>query len=264
MSTALTLSTPVAYYGGTPSASLMLGYVYNNGSINCVLRYSFTTPANGYITALQLETTLRYYSGVAGFTYPIRVKVTDSETSHINAGMNTEDYDAEFDYTLTTANTTVTVPIEGIRLFPNKTYYLYLFPGSGYSTNSNAKYGQYLVFCYDNSKNDLSTLVYTAMLSGLVAIGNGGGWDVYECWIDNGESWERYIPYIDDGTGWVMCSADGSSSGGSDSGGENTGETDSLTATVSGETLTLSGGVSVSGETLVLAGGTVTGETLIL
>lgn len=201
----LTLSAPVAYYGGTGSASLMLGYIYNGGGVNCVLRYSFTTPASGYITALKFTTKFRYYSGDTGYTRPVRVKVTTSDTSHVNAGESTTDYDAEYAYSVTTSDTAVTIAIGNLKLSPNTTYYLYLFPGSGYKNDGSSKNGQYTVYCYDNDKNDLSALESAAMLSGLVHIDNGESWGDYEVYIDDGESWAQYIPYIDDGESWVMC-----------------------------------------------------------
>lgn len=204
MGTALSLNTPVAYRGGTQTNTLLLGFQYSNGDIPHVLRYSFTTPAGVYITTLRLTTTLRYYSGDTGYTRPIRVKVTRSGASHVSAGAGA-DYDGEYNYSVTTANTAVTITLTGLMLEPGTVYYLYLFPGSGYKNDGSSGHGQYLVFCYDNSGNDLTALEYTEALTGLAYIDNGTGWDAYEVFIDNGTQWEPYIPYIDTGTGWEMC-----------------------------------------------------------
>lgn len=202
MATSLTLSGPVAYYGGTSSSSLMLGYVYNGGDVNCVLRYKFTTPSSGNVTALTFRTTFRWYSGDYGYTRPIRLKVTTSSTSHKNAGESTTDYDAEYSYYVREENTDATFIVSGLNLSPNTTYYLYLFPGSGYKNDGSSLTGQYLVYCYDNSSNDLASLEYTDAPTGLVYIDNGSSWDAYEVYIDNGSSWDRYVPYIDNGTSW--------------------------------------------------------------
>lgn len=165
MGTALTLSSPVGYKNGSAQTSgPFVGFQYSDGDIPHVLRYSFTTPAGMYITTLRLTTTLRYYSGTTGYTRPIRVKVTQSATSHINAGASA-DYDAEYSYSVTTESTSATITISGLMLEPGTVYYLYLFPGSGYKNDGSSGHGQYLVFCYDNSGNDLTALEYNSIVN---------------------------------------------------------------------------------------------------
>lgn len=205
MGTALSLNGPVGYKDGSAQTSgPFVGFQYSNGDINYVLRYSFTTPSSGYITTLKFKTTLNYYSGDTGYTRPIRLKITTSATTHINAGADAT-YDAEYSYSVNTASTSATMTINNLNLAPNTTYYIYLFPGSGYSNDGSSKVGQYLVYCYDASSNDLSSLEYTDTLSGLVYIDNGSSWDAYEVYIDNGTSWDPYVLYIDDGSSWDVC-----------------------------------------------------------
>lgn len=187
MATALTLSEPVAYAGGeVTTSSQFVGY---SGGKNCVLRYSFTTPTSGYITALTVTATLTKLDGTAiSASYPVNVLISD-DSSLTNIGPETA-ADAQF-----TAAGTQSVSITK-RLNPGKTYYLYLYPG-------HSTYSAY--YLYDNTGADQTVLAYTDMLSGLVYIDNGTSWDAYEVYIDDGASWAQYIPYIDDGTSWTMC-----------------------------------------------------------
>lgn len=212
MATNLTLSGPIGYRAGIQMESgKFLGFYYSSGEINYVLRYSFTTPTSVYITSLTFNTTFRLaineFPCDAGYTRPIRFKVTTSSTSHINAGKDTTDYDAEYSYYTTEENTPATITIDGLNLSPNTTYYLYLFPGSGYANDASERHGQYMVYLYNNNGNDLSSLAYdeSNINTGFVYIDNGTGWDAYAVYIDNGSGWDQYIPYIDNGSSWDAC-----------------------------------------------------------
>lgn len=148
----LTLSGPVGYKAGAEQTTgPFIGYSSNT---NYVLRYSFTTPASGYIKALSFSTTFRHNSGDAGTTFNVRVKVTTSATSHINAGPSTTDYDATMSMS-GTANQAKSCTISGLWLKPSTTYYVYLFPGSQ----------SFLKYCYDNNKNDFASLSYDAIVA---------------------------------------------------------------------------------------------------
>lgn len=193
MTTPLTLSGPVGYKNGaTQQSGPFVGY--DNG--NCVLRYSFKTPKNKYVTALEFSTTLRRYLGTYGVTRSIRLKVTKSSTSHVNAGEATTDYDASYAYSVAAADTPCKISVTGLRLGPDTTYYIYLYPGFA---------DLCMLFCYNNSGVDLASLTCELTSAGLAYIDNGTSWEAYEVYIDNGTSWEQYIPYIDTGTGWDMC-----------------------------------------------------------
>lgn len=190
MATALSLSGPVGYMGGSAQNSgPFVGY---GSSKNYVLRYSFKTPSDGYVTKVTFKTTFRHYSSSnysIGSSYPIRVKITDSSTSHKNAGSG-----SSYDVTMT-GNGSVT--ISGLKLQPNTTYYIYLFPGhTSYS----------LSYCYDNEGNDYASATYEASSLGQVYIGNGTGFDAYEVYIGHGSGWDRYIRYVGNGSGWAQCS----------------------------------------------------------
>lgn len=215
MATSLTLSASTCYKG-TPSggysttSTKRIGSEYTGTTTNTnhLLRYSFTTPASGYITSLTYSTTLRYYSGPTGYTRPIRVKVTQDSSFHAALSCSTTDYDASYTYSIQTGDVKMSVTITGLKLSPNQTYYIYVFPGSGFKSSSSNSNGAYMVYCYNNDGENLSSLSYdesSMISSGLVYIDNGSSWDAYEVYIDNGSSWDQYIPYIDDGTNWTMC-----------------------------------------------------------
>lgn len=148
----LTLSGPIGYKGGAAQVSgPFVGYV---DSSNYVLRYSFKTPSNGYITAITFATTFRHYSGDSNTTFNVRAKITESATSHKDAGPSTTDYDATISMS-GTGNHDKSCTIDGLWLKPNTTYYLYLFPGTQY----------FLKYCYDNEGADLSSLSYEAIVA---------------------------------------------------------------------------------------------------
>lgn len=152
MATSLTLSGPVGYYGGKSQISgPFVGYLDNK---NYVLRYSFTTPAGGYITSVTFATKFRHYSGDAGTTFNVRVKITDSSSSHVNAGISTTDYDATMSKSGTSSENK-SCTIDNLWLKPETTYYIYLFPGTQY----------FLYYCYDNSGNDYASLTYNSAVS---------------------------------------------------------------------------------------------------
>lgn len=201
---ALTLSESTAYRNGEDAGNKFIGYQYNGGDVSCSLCFSFTVPTGKIVTGVKLTTTLRYYSGDTGYTRPVRILITDDPDRKYDVGASSE-YDGEFSYTVSSQNTSATINVSGLYLNPGETYYLFIFPGSGYKNDGSSQNGQYQVFTYDNGGNELTSLVATETLSGLVYIDNGTSWEAYEVYIDNGTSWEQYIPYIDTGTGWDMC-----------------------------------------------------------
>lgn len=206
MATGLTLASPVGFCNGEEqSGGPFLGFQYSDGDRNYVLRYGFRTPTGGTLTGLTLTTTLRWYSGDTGYLRPIRMKVTTDADSHVAAGAG-DSYDAEYSYSVTTADTAVSISITGLTLPPDTTCYLYLFPGSGFVNDGSAKNGQFLLYCYDNSGADLATLEATIQPGGRVYIDTGSKWEAFEVYIDSGTQWQKYIPYIDSGTEWEMCS----------------------------------------------------------
>ena len=148
----LTLSSPSGFANG--SAQTSGPFVGHMSSANHVLRYSFKTPADGYINSLTFATTFRHFMGDAGATYYVRVKVTESATSHVNAGSGTSDYNGTISVS-GTADLGRSCTITGLWLKPNTTYYLFLFPGS----QNFAKY------CYNNSGADLSSLSYNSIVA---------------------------------------------------------------------------------------------------
>lgn len=147
----LTLSKPVGYMGGNLQTYGPL--VGNSNNLNYVLMYSFTTPEIGYISSVTFSNIFRHYTGSASRTNEIRVKVTESDSSHINAGVETTDYNASI-ILAGSASSTKSCAINGLWLKPNTTYYIYLFPGTQ----------SFLKYCYDNNGKDQGSLSYDATI----------------------------------------------------------------------------------------------------
>ena len=192
MATKLTLSGPIGYMGGSSQNSgPFVGYA---SSKNYVLRYSFKTPTEGSVTAVQFTTTFRTYSGSGSISSsrPIRVKITNSSTSYKNAGSGSS-YDATF-----TGSGTVTV--SNLSLVPDTTYYVWLFPGFSGSYS--------LSYCYDNNGDDYASIGYTAIdktvpvITCSIAVDSSTSFtlkgassvscDIWEYSIDNGSTWTQY------------------------------------------------------------------------
>jgi hypothetical protein len=94
----------------------------------------------------------------------VRFKVTDDATSYINAGPGYA-YDGSVSLTETwDVNKSFTV--NGLSLAPNKTYYIFLFPGESY---------QFMKFCYSNELKDLSTLTAEVAQTYSLTISAGSG-----------------------------------------------------------------------------------------
>ena len=194
---ALTLSGPVGYLAGSPQTTgPFVGYL--GSGKNYVLRYSFRTPSNGYITSLTFSTKFRHYSGSASHSFKVGLKVTSSPNSHINASTDTKDFDADSGWMSGTGNKDITFSVKDLRLTPNTTYYVYLFPLPGD--------GAYMKYCYDNNDIDYGKLSYDSIIYGLVYLEDGTQAEPYEAFIDNGSSWDFYIPNGDNGSGWDIFS----------------------------------------------------------
>lgn len=148
----LTLSSAYGFANGSEQiGSPVVGYL---SSTNYVLRYSFKTPANGYITSLTFATIFNRYMGIASVTYNVRVKITESSTSHINAGTGTSDYNGTMGVS-GTADISRSCTINGLWLKPNTTYYVFLFPGSQ----------DFAYSCFDYTGADLSSLSYNSIVA---------------------------------------------------------------------------------------------------
>ena len=163
MATALTLSAPVGYVGTAVQPNGP--FVGVNANQRQVMRYSFTTPANGIVTSLTFNTTFRYLdSGGANNTYYVRFKVTEDSESYINAGSG---YAYDGSVSLQGAyDVAKSCTIAGLALSPNKTYYLWLFPGEDY---------YFVRFCYDNNGKDVSTLTAEVAAGYRLTISAGTG-----------------------------------------------------------------------------------------
>lgn len=201
MSTTINLGTPTAFSGGIETSQRFVGV---NSGANLVLRYTFKAPDSGIVTKVKFLSSFAWLSsvGITGTTsYPMRLKLSKSATSHINAGASTSDYDATITLTANLAEGSnvfheVSAEIGDLSLAPGETCYLYLFPGVTTA---------HIFYCYDTSGNDQSQLVTVDVLSGLMYVGDGEDWAAYEPYVGNGESWDLCTPYVGDGTTWGQC-----------------------------------------------------------
>lgn len=85
-------------------------------------------------------------------------------------------------------------------ILPNKTYYLWIFPGYSNLEGGNNTWGWFWWSKLLDATYELSGA------AGLVHLDTGSGWISAIPYIDNGEEWQRAIPYVDNGSGWDLCS----------------------------------------------------------
>lgn len=123
MATTLNLGTSTYYAGGVSGANAVVGW---ESSRNRVFRVSFTAPKEG---ANHLSFKFGRHGFGGGSVAPLHFYIGTSDTSHANAGA-----DAEYHGIVTMAkqsdNTYISSGEVDILLLPNKTYYLWIFPGS--------------------------------------------------------------------------------------------------------------------------------------
>ena len=124
--------TAQAYADGSTTSGKLIGY---SGSVNRVVRYQFTTGADG---AQQISFSFKGPASPSGSTTAATINwyVTTSSTSHISAGKDAvKNGTCAASYNSSTYAFTISVTGGAAKLLPNTTYYLYLFPGHG-NTNS--------------------------------------------------------------------------------------------------------------------------------
>lgn len=129
---AVVTGTAQAYADGSTTSGKLIGY---SGSVNRVVRYQFTTGADG---AQQISFSFKGPASPSGSTTAATINwyVTTSSTSHISAGKDAvKNGTCAASYNSSTYAFTISVTGGAVKLLPNTTYYLYLFPGHG-STNT--------------------------------------------------------------------------------------------------------------------------------
>ncbi len=115
------LTEVLFYKGGSSGASKVVGY---EDSSRRVARYTFTAPDVG---AQKISLTLRTNGRGNGSHIPIRFFIGTDPDSHANAGSESE-YTGTLE--LDTDNYVVFTGAADIILLPDKTYYLWVFPGN--------------------------------------------------------------------------------------------------------------------------------------
>lgn len=181
----ITTSAVQAYSGTSTSTTRIVG---RNASKNCVARYSFTTDSVGAST---VSFEIPKNSVGSGTRPPLRWCITDSASSHIDAGSSTTNYDGTVTVTDVQGWDVFTGSVNKV-LSPNTTYYLWIFPNT-------STYGFYYL------GGNYTATVTTSGAAGVVYIDNGTKLEAYQCYIDNGSGWDLYAPYVDNGTGWDVC-----------------------------------------------------------
>ena len=176
------------YSKGGTSSSRVVGI---ESKSNRLVRYTFTTPGEG-ASAVSMKF---YCDGdrKGNHDVPLRFYIGTDPTSHVNAGP-----DSEYQGTLTKTTGTKGAVFTGeldILLFPNTTYYLWVFPG----VNTTDYYGYYSWFPPD------SDLVNTLTLSGGAGVIHING-KAYQACIANGTEYKPFLNYIGNGSTYDLCS----------------------------------------------------------
>ena len=172
--------------------------IHHTGNAVRVLRYTFTTPAEGASSFSLLIS--RCDDNPNGGNPALRFYVTTSEDSHMTAVGGSYAYDGTLTRRYVSGNEWnyeyYSETISKV-LLPNTTYYLWVFPATnnvGTAFFPCDEYQYYTEYCSMTVDGG----------AGLVYIDNGSSLDAYQCYIDNGSSWDLCLPYIDTGTGWDM------------------------------------------------------------
>lgn len=121
-------ATAQAYSGGSTASSKIIGYSYS--TIRTV-RYQFTTDSNG-ATAISFSFQGPTNPSGNSTSASINWYVTTSSTSHASAGASsTKNGTCSASYNSSTYAWTISVSNGEVKLLPNTTYYLWLFPNHG-------------------------------------------------------------------------------------------------------------------------------------
>lgn len=115
----ITLTDAVFYKNGEPGHSHVVGF---ESQVTRVARYTFQSPDTG---ATELSFFFDYVSKGAGADIPLRFCITTDPESHPNAG-ETAPYTGTVNVNLGYGTASGEAQV---RLSPNRTYYLWLFPG---------------------------------------------------------------------------------------------------------------------------------------
>lgn len=237
-----TLSNPVFYYNqATQASGSAAGYVGWGGTSsgltggNCtrIVRYTLTTGVNDSASSITIKMltdsgsgTLSWKEGTSNITsdtvltsmindkIDLYFIIGTSATEHIKAGrdyVSSGKYTGKVHlnpyYTASSGHSLSTLrfhaQLDGeYTLAPNKTYYVWIFPGYAYAD------GTYGVFRWDDgvtSSNFRYQILLDGVPEGAVYIDSGSAFEPYQIYIDNGSSWDLYQAYIDNGSSWDLC-----------------------------------------------------------
>ena len=173
------------YNDGSGGASEIVGYA---DGVDRIIRYKFTTPAEGATKLSFKKKNVNEYDSSIGSSEKLRFYVGTDSQSHKNPNATTRD---EYHGTVAVSSGTATGSAD-ILLLPNTTYYLFIF--AGYTT-----YGAY----YWNYAGSMDLTLDGA--AGLVHIDTGAEIITAMPYIDNGTDWQLALPYADDSTSWKNC-----------------------------------------------------------
>jgi uncharacterized repeat protein (TIGR02543 family) len=119
----ITASAKALFKGGASSTGQLVGW---NASANNNIRFTFKTDGT---TSSAVYWSLGGNSVGDGTTPPLRWYITTSDTSHINAGANST-YHGDVSVTTANGGEKIFSGSASIKLNPNTTYYLYIFPNT--------------------------------------------------------------------------------------------------------------------------------------
>lgn len=179
--------TAITYYQGTEIGSQKwVGYEKGNR----VARYTLEVTGAG-ATALTLVHKYTNYYDAANGTYnspALCVSLSTEADAFIDANGTGNGCQAEM--VKDTEALTYTVTLEGLKLYPGQTYYLWVYPETDI----------YQFAILGDSEDD-----YTLTSSGSVSVVYIGS-ELYLARIWDGTEWNTYVLILWDGTGWKICS----------------------------------------------------------
>lgn len=180
----------ITYYKGTGAGDLEWAG-YESG--RRVVRYTLEATGAG-ATALSLTHKYTNYSdGTTTYNSPaLCASLTTDGAAYINASGTENGYQAEM--VKDTAEKTYSVSLEGLKLYPGQTYYLWVYPMD-----------DTYAFAYYESGEDNWELTSSGAVS-VALIGNGEAAEPYLAVIWDGTQWQVYVLVLWDGAVWKICS----------------------------------------------------------
>ena len=180
------------YINGTSGASQIVGNDGDGTSKPRVVRYTFTTPAEGANSISFSKGTIGAFNSSSSTSEELRFYITDDPDDYVKADA-TYSYHGKIVMSTSGEPYTATGSVSNLILLPGKVYYLFIFPA-------------YTSFgCWNWNYPDVITLTLSGA-AGLVRIHNGTKFVNALPYIHNGSKWQLAIPHVHNGSTWKISS----------------------------------------------------------